>query len=116
MYAAYIAMMPQYDIRITINVAGRDIYETGGDLLNPMVQEVVPCFEELARERVRSKYAGEYTNDKDSLVFTFGQGPRIKSTEWTIQGKSVLRVWAAISGVNDPNVDTRIHPVGENER
>lgn len=116
LYAAYIVIIPEYDVGITINVAGLDNYAAGRDLLDLMVQEVVRYFENLAREQARNKYTGKYVNDKDSLVLTVDQGPGIKITEWTSQGKPVLKAWAAISGGNDPNVDARIYPVGENER
>ncbi|KAL6364830.1 hypothetical protein LRP88_00803 [Fusarium phalaenopsidis] len=116
LYAAYVVIIPEYDVGITINVAGQDSYAAGRDLLDLMVQEVVRYFESLAREQARNKYTGKYTNDKDSLALTLDQGPGIKITEWTSQGKSVLKAWAAISGGNDPNVDARIYPVGENER
>ncbi|KAH7260019.1 beta-lactamase family protein [Fusarium solani] len=116
LYAAYIVIIPEYDVGITINVAGLDSYAAGRDLLDLMVQEVVRYFENLAREQARNKYTGKYVNDKDSLVLTVDQGPGIKITEWTSQGKPVLKAWAAISGGNDPNVDARIYPVGENER
>ncbi|KAM6524732.1 hypothetical protein FALCPG4_010335 [Fusarium falciforme] len=116
LYAAYIVIIPEYNVGITINVAGSDSYAAGRDILDLVVQEVVRYFESLAREQARNKYTGKYTNGKGSLVLIVDQGPGIKIAEWTSQGKSLLEAWAAISGGNDSNVDARIYPVCENER
>ncbi|KAJ4251206.1 hypothetical protein NW757_006752 [Fusarium falciforme] len=116
LYAAYIVIIPEYNVGITINVAGSDSYAAGRDILDLVVQEVVRYFESLACEQARNRYTGKYTNGKGSLVLIVDQGPGIKIAEWTSQGKSLLEAWTAISGGNDPNVDARIYPVCENER
>ncbi|UPL04239.1 hypothetical protein LCI18_015173 [Fusarium solani-melongenae] len=106
LYTAYTVIIPEYNVGMTTNVAWSDSYAAGRDLLNVM---------NLVREQACNQYTREYANDKDSLILTVDQGPRIKITEWTSQGKPVLKAWAPISGGNEPNVDARIYPVGENE-
>lgn len=92
LYANFIVIIPEYNVvGVTINVSGPDTYAAGRDLLVLVVQGVVPYFENLAREQLRNKYTGKYTNDKHSLVLTVDQGPEIKITEWTNQGESVLK-------------------------
>ncbi|RSM04501.1 hypothetical protein CDV31_009988 [Fusarium ambrosium] len=50
----YIAIIPEYDVRITTDVTRPDSYAAGRDPLNLMVQGVVLYFENLARKRSAS--------------------------------------------------------------
>ncbi|RSL88065.1 hypothetical protein CEP51_001891 [Fusarium floridanum] len=55
-YAAYIALIPEYDVGFTINAAGADAYITSRALLNEMTKIVVQGLDQLARSQAQSSF------------------------------------------------------------
>ncbi|GAB1315591.1 hypothetical protein MFIFM68171_05801 [Madurella fahalii] len=126
-YAAYVALLPEYDVGMTVNTAGDDSSETAAKwLLDTSVEALIPALEELARTQARIRYAGRYesatndgtSNSSMSLVLDIDDGPGLRVMEWTKGGKSVLDAIAAIVGINDDAtiLDVRAYPVGEDNR
>ncbi|RSL72315.1 hypothetical protein CEP54_000949 [Fusarium duplospermum] len=77
LYAAYITMIPQYDVGITIDVAVPDDHETGRDLLNYMVQEGMPYFENRSRAGTQqATISGGNGPNIDIRIHPFGENER----------------------------------------
>ena len=59
-YGSYVALIPEYDIAITVNAAGGETSYTSIDLLGTLVTAAVPYADKLARSQAAKKYAGIY--------------------------------------------------------
>ncbi|KAJ3547863.1 hypothetical protein NM208_g1301 [Fusarium decemcellulare] len=116
-YAAYVVLIPEYSVGITINAAGPDSYIASRILLEVVVEKAVQGLEDLARTQARVKYAGRYTAGNGStVVLDVDPGPGLKIKEWNNNGKSILKAWKELRGGNAAGVDARIYPVGDNDR
>ncbi|KAM0418886.1 hypothetical protein ACHAPT_012151 [Fusarium lateritium] len=114
-YAAYIALIPEYDVGFTINAAGADAYITSRALLDTLTTVTVQNLDQLARSQAQDRYTGRYSGKGDSLVLVVDEGPGIKIQQWICNGDSVLEAWQQLRG-GDGRVDARIYPVGRDNR
>ncbi|RSM05370.1 hypothetical protein CDV31_009608 [Fusarium ambrosium] len=114
-YAAYIALIPEYDAGFTINAAGADAYITSRALLNEMTKIVVQGLDQLARSQAQSRYTGHYSGNNDSLVLAIDKGPGLKIQKWTSNGDSVLGAWQQLRA-GGGQVEARIYPIGKDDR
>jgi len=114
-YAAFVAMIPEFDIGVAITAAGDDADAASFDLLDLAVEHAVTALEELARVQASERYGGRYgaaSGTQMNLVVDGGPGLRIQ--EWTRDGKSILQ---AIEGESDDSaVDARLYPIGQDNR
>ncbi|VUC26764.1 unnamed protein product [Clonostachys rosea] len=116
-YGAYIAVIPEYNIGFTVNIAG-----PGGDillrtLLGLAIEKFVPVVDGLAREQATHKYAGLYKGPNSSLLrLGVDGGPGLKIEKWENAGKSVFDAWMALSEESEgaSGVDARLYPVTGN--
>lgn len=121
-YGAYVGIIPEYQIGITVNYAGPGDDPLSRTVLDLAVQHVIPVLDDLARTQAAQKYVGSYsTGDDDngsSLVLSLDDGPGLKIEEWTSEGVPVSEAWLALFGgsIGMVDVDMRIYPVGEDER
>ncbi|KAJ4320261.1 hypothetical protein N0V84_005959 [Fusarium piperis] len=114
-YAAYIALIPEYDVGFTINAAGADAYIASRALLDEMTTLTVQSLDQLAGSEAQSKYTGHYSGNNDSLVLAINDGPGLKIQKWTCNGDSVLEAWQQLRG-GGGQVDARIYPIGQDDR
>lgn len=118
-YNAFIALVPEYDIGISVNVAGAEGYGVARALLSATLESLIPRLDAIARQQATAKYAGTYTsgsgNTTSSLVLTVDDGPGLKVEEWTMMGGSVLSILAQIKESAD-GVDVRAYPIGKGGR
>ncbi|KAK5049868.1 hypothetical protein LTR84_003986 [Exophiala bonariae] len=121
-YGAYVGIIPEYQLGITVNYAGPGDDPLSRTLLDMAVQHVIPVFDDLARVQASETYVGSYNPGVDggnsSLVLALDDGPGLKIAEWTSEGTSVSEAWLALFGgsIGMVDVDMRIYPVGEDER
>lgn len=120
-YGAYFAVIPEYRIGIIVNYAGPGDDLVSRTVLDLAVQHVVPAFDDFARTQAEDKYAGSYGTGDDSgssLVVALDDGPGLRITDWTSEGKPVVEAWVALFGSSIGMVDAemRIYPVGDGER
>lgn len=114
-YAAYIALVPEYDVGFTVNAAGTDAYIASRTLLNEITTMIVQSLDHLARSQAQSRYIGHYSGNNDSLVLAVDQGPGLRIQKWICHGDSVLRAWQQLRG-GGGQVDARIYPIGQENR
>lgn len=114
-YAAYIALIPEYDVGFTINAAGADAYITSRALLDEVTKIVVQGLDQLARSQAQSRYTGHYSRNNDSLILAIDDGPGLKIEKWISNGDSVLGAWQQLRA-GGGRVDARIYPIGKDNR
>lgn len=122
-YNAYIAVIPEYEIGLSINVAGaadKD-YAIVREIFSAALQNLVPGLEALARAQAAAKYAGTYTstagNATSSLTLSVDGGPGLKIDEWTLLDNSVLEIIAMLHRAEGAaGIDVRAYPVGAEDR
>jgi len=118
-YGAYVAIIPEYQIGITVNIAGVGDDPALRALLDLAVQHIAPACDDIARAQAE-KYTGSYRSasqdqdDGSSLVLALDDGPGLKIEQWTSNGKSVSDAWVELNGepTNAIDSDVRIYPVG----
>ncbi len=128
-YGAFVALIPEYNVGITINAAGDDSVIANRYLLDLVVQDLVPRLEALTRHQAMQKYAGQYTSTEgdaeDSISIIIDDGPGLRVTDWTSNGASMFATWSAVAGAplrdsstRDPDLvpEVRAYPVGEDDR
>jgi hypothetical protein len=119
-YGAYVALIPEYQVGIVVNIAGPGDDIALRALLDLAVQNVVPVLDDLARSQAKEKYVGSYgpasggADGGSSLVLEVDNGPGLKVKQWKSGGKSVFDAWVALSGESEgaSAVDVRIYPIG----
>ncbi|KAH6675323.1 beta-lactamase family protein [Plectosphaerella plurivora] len=122
-YNAYIALVPEFDIGISVNVAGagdKD-YDVVRAIFSSVLETLVPGLDALARTQAAQKYAGTYTsgsgNTTSSLVMSVDDGPGLKVEKWTLLGNNVLDIVAMLNRAQGAAaIDVRAYPIGEDER
>jgi len=117
-YGAFFAVVPEFNIGITINAAGDDASIVARYLLDLVVQDFIPKLDDLARKQAAAKYAGQYLDDagNPALVLAVDDGPGLKIAEWKSNGVSVVESWATLTGQDPAAAEARAYPVGEGER
>jgi hypothetical protein len=118
-YGSFIAVIPEYNIGITINVAGEAAFLATRYLLDLVVQNIVPKLETLTRAQAEVKYAGEYGDGSGSdsrMVVVVDDGPGLRIAEWTSNNVSMIQTWASMQGRDPATAEVRAYPVGEEDR
>jgi hypothetical protein len=122
-YNGYIALIPEYEIGISINVAGagdKD-YNVVSAVFSAVLESLVPSLDALARTQAAQKYAGTYTsgsgNTTSSLVLAIDDGPGLKVEKWTLLGNNVLDIVAMLNRAQGAAaIDVRAYPIGAEDR
>jgi hypothetical protein len=121
-YNAYIAVIPEYQLGFTVNVAGVGDDPALRALLDHLVRFSVPHFDDVGRQQAAERYAGSYGSDDQpgsSLVLAVDDGPGLKVEKWTTGDKAVSDAWVEFFGaaaLDAVDSEVRIYPVGENDR
>ena len=124
-YAAIVCILPEYDVGVSINVAGPDPYATNMALVAAVQERLVPKLDELAREQATERYVGKYSlpdgKNGSAIRFAVDDGPGLKVSEWSSRGRNMLvTIGAQFVGlkgnVTEQDVDVRAFPVGIGNR
>ncbi|USP82873.1 hypothetical protein yc1106_10147 [Curvularia clavata] len=118
-YNAYAAIIPEYQLGYTVNVAGVGDDPALRALLDHLVRYSVPHFDTVGREQVRKNYAGRYGNDESAIELVVDDGPGLKVQSWTTGGKAVSDAWVEFFGsaaLDAVDADVRIYPIGADNR
>jgi hypothetical protein len=113
-YGSYLVLIPEYDITITINAAGRETSYTSIELLENITTALILYADQLARSQASSKYAGTYTlstpTGNDTLVLSSTFGPGLSIDSLTINNVSVIDALAKRQNVPSKNFSARLYP------
>jgi hypothetical protein len=107
-------LIPEYDVSLTINLAGGSPNYPAIDLLAIVAKYLVPYADELAREQAEKKYAGMYTfadgKANNTLVLSANDGPGLSVDSLIINGGPVLPALAQSRGWSLENFSARLYP------
>ncbi|KAI8957519.1 beta-lactamase/transpeptidase-like protein [Daldinia sp. FL1419] len=89
-YSALLAILPDFDIGITVLVAGQLPGNVGFGLADTIGEPILPAIEEAARAEAAAKYNGHYVypNDKinSSMTITTDGLPGLSISQWFSNG------------------------------
>lgn len=113
-YAAYTAIIPEFDIALTINAAGGQATNAALTIFPLLVKPLVAYADKLARLQAAIEYAGTYNTSVDnltnSMTLAVDDGPGVAITDFLINGVPVLRSLAAVQKIPFENLSARLYP------
>lgn len=122
-YSSMMLLLPEYDVGGTILVSSDASDQPAVALTDILLESLIPSLEALAREQAESAYAGRYvgpshnsTETEATLSLAVDDGPGVKITEWTNNGKSILDFLAGNENITPDGIDVRLYPVGDANR
>ncbi|RSL74929.1 hypothetical protein CEP51_011338 [Fusarium floridanum] len=118
-YHALVAMIPDYDVVISILTDGP---ETSGGVVQVLFSQVVmsmlPAIEAAGKTQAKTTFAGKYINKETNSTLALevdDEGPGLNIAEWTVRGTDVNSHWlnylSAISTtLPEIQVSARLYP------
>ncbi|KAL6360681.1 hypothetical protein LRP88_06388 [Fusarium phalaenopsidis] len=118
-YHALVAMIPDYDIVISVLTDGP---ETSGGVVQLLFSQVVttmlPAIEAAGKAQAKASFAGKYINKKTNSTLVLevdNEGPGLNIAKWTVRGTDVNSHWlnylSAISAsLPEIQVSARLYP------
>ncbi|KAF1924845.1 beta-lactamase/transpeptidase-like protein [Didymella exigua CBS 183.55] len=110
-YAAYAAIVPEYDIALTINAAGGQAQDAVSTLFPQLVRPLVAYADKLAQQQARAEYAGTYTalGVANSMTLAVDDGPGLAIEDLTMNGVPVLQSLAALQKIPYESLSARLY-------
>jgi len=106
-YAAYVDLVPEYKVGITVDAAGDDSSQTAAQwLLDAAMEAIVPALEEEARAQARDRYVRRYGSAETSKLAS--------SSDMSIV--AIVAITSADADGEVAALDVRAYPVGEDHR
>ncbi|UPX13311.1 uncharacterized protein EKO05_0003827 [Ascochyta rabiei] len=113
-YAAYTAIIREYGIALTINVAGAHANEAISALFPLLMKPLVAYADNLARKQAAVEYEGTYEatvgNMTNSMTLVVDDGPGIAVVNLTMNGVPVLQSLAAVQKIPFESFSARLYP------
>ncbi|KNG48833.1 beta-lactamase/transpeptidase-like protein [Stemphylium lycopersici] len=113
-YGSYVALIPEFDIAVTVNAAGGEISYSPIELLGTVVTALVPYADALAREQAAVKYAGTYKSSaptsNDTMTISASSGPGLSIDALMVNGVPVLQALAGSEKIPFENFSARVYP------
>lgn len=111
-YAGYGIVVPEYNMAISIIVAGDQAGQSVQDLMPIVMKVLIPFADAHAREQAEMKYAGTYTlpDSDNTITITLDNGPGLSITSFNMNGVPVLRSLAALIGAKPELFSARLYP------
>lgn len=118
-YHALVAMIPDYDIVISVLTGGP---ETSGGVVQLLFSQVVttmlPAIEAAGKAQAKTSFAGKYMNKETNSTLVLevdDEGPGLNIAKWTVRGTDVNSHWlnylSAIStSLPEIQVSARLYP------
>ncbi|KAI8657861.1 Beta-lactamase domain-containing protein [Fusarium keratoplasticum] len=118
-YHALVAMIPDYDIVISILTGGP---ETSGGavqlLFSQVVTTMLPAIEAAGKAQAKASFAGKYINKETNSTLVLevdDEGPGLNIAKWTVRGTDVSSHWlnylsAISSSLPEIQVSARLYP------
>ncbi|CAI6339432.1 unnamed protein product [Periconia digitata] len=119
-YTAYLVLIPEFDITITINVSGNDANRAITDLFPLLVKGLTKYADEVARKQALEKYAGTYKSSEggnSSLTLSLDNGPGLKIGEFMMNGVPVVTALATLQKIPPQvaNANARLYPTSKDD-
>lgn len=117
-YFSGFSMIPDYDLVMTVLVAGPEVSgSTVALLYNAMLKVLLPAVEQAGKVEAKAAYGGTYS-DKDSnstFSLSLDDGPGFEVTKWVANGVDVIANLYNMSIIPSPpppgsNVSLRMYP------
>ncbi|KAF1955277.1 beta-lactamase/transpeptidase-like protein [Byssothecium circinans] len=112
-YTSYLVLIPEYDITITMNVAGNEATPALQELLPTVIKPLVAYADKEARRQALAKYAGTYrstTNSNSTLTLTLDDGPGLKISALSMNGAPVIAGLATLQGKPAASASAHMYP------
>jgi hypothetical protein len=119
-YHAFFALVPAYDIVISVMMGGPEA--SNGHvkaLLAQVVKGIVPSLEEADKKEASKAFAGVYINEEANsrlILDVDDEGPGLNITEWVVRGTDVSANWDNYLSVLGPSppipLAGRLYPTG----
>lgn len=111
-YAAYAAIVPEYNVALTINAAGGQAQDAVSTLFPQLVKPLVAYADKLSQQQARAGYAGTYTatGTANSMTLAVDDGPGLVIENLTMTGVSVLQSLAAMYRIPFDSLSVRLYP------
>ncbi|KAK5684575.1 hypothetical protein LTS10_004447 [Elasticomyces elasticus] len=112
-YSSFFALVPTYDIGITLMTAWDPAGTSGGvvrnELPNQLFNALLPALDEIAKKQAVANFAGQYINPQTNSSITIGTdaNPALKVTAWSFNGVDIFN---NVLGLLAPDLDLRILP------
>ncbi|KAK5719810.1 hypothetical protein LTR17_015099 [Elasticomyces elasticus] len=112
-YSSFFALVPTYDIGITLMTAWDPAGTSGGavrdELPNQLLNALLPALDEIAKKQAVANFAGQYINPQTNSSITIGTdaNPALKVTAWSYNGVDIFN---NVLGSLAPDLDLRILP------
>ncbi|UPK93392.1 hypothetical protein LCI18_004327 [Fusarium solani-melongenae] len=118
-YHALVAMIPGYDIVISVLTGGP---ETSGGVVQLLFSQVVttmlPAIEAAGKAQAKTSFAGKYINKETNSTLVLevdDEGPGLNIVKWTVRGTDVNSHWlnylsAISSSLPEIQVSARLYP------
>lgn len=123
-YHSIMGLVPDYDLVISILVAGPEV--SGGSvqlLFSDILKELLPAFEQAGKDEAAEKYVGTYTDTQtnSSITLSIDDQPGLSITNWTVRGIDIPSTYLSInlppSFPTPPNlVRFRLYPAISTEK
>jgi hypothetical protein len=102
-YNSILVLIPDYDLVIVLLSAGPG--STAGfiyGLVSQLIETLLPAIETAGKAEARAKFAGEYhagsgTNITGTITLSLDDGPGLKLTNWTSDGKDILSEYLSLA-------------------
>ncbi|OTA70542.1 beta-lactamase/transpeptidase-like protein [Hypoxylon sp. EC38] len=120
-YHAMLAMVPDFDIVISILTSGPETSSSFVQLLfSQTIKALLPAVETAGKDDARAAFAGTYVDDATNSTLTLSvddEGPGLGIEEWIVRGTDVPAHWlnylsAVSTSLPKVNLSTRLYPTG----
>lgn len=113
-YAAYAAIIPEYDIALTINAGGAQAQDVVSTIFPLLVKPLVAYADRLAHEQCAIQCSGTYkdlnASSYSSLTLAIDNGPGLAITDLVVNGVPVLPSLAAVQKISIDKFSARLYP------
>ncbi|KAF5025719.1 hypothetical protein F66182_2186 [Fusarium sp. NRRL 66182] len=97
-YHSLMALIPDYNLTVTLLTAGPNNETTGGLLqllLSNIAKELLPAIEEAGKDEAEQKYAGTYSDveSNSTLTLSVDDEPGLSITDWTVRGVDIASTY-----------------------
>lgn len=117
LYGGIIALMPEYNVGITVFSAGFSPTEAARILSEIAVDNIVPAIYNATQAAAISSYAGTYSNSTTNSSITISApsaGPGLVISDWTFNGTEFIPLFGSLIGVNETtqSLNITLYPSG----